>query len=484
MSILKRALKQSSTYMFFQGVGMSVSLITFPILTRVFSVETYGNLALANAVLLLLISFAKCGVTTSFIRHYSEIGSVTEEKTLYSSTLTGTSTVSMMVVLIYYLALFLLKDKIEDDLIIVFLVLGAMLIPRNINNLFSSFFRAEGKVLILSTIGLISKFGAFCLGILVYLTILKSLPGFFIGTTIFEYIIMCCIFLYFYRRKVLEVRVISFNLTKKIFIFGFPLIFYEIASLINDYADRFLIKYFLGSSQLGIYSVGYNFSMYAQGLITAPLWMSIFPIYTKLWEKEGKEETVKFLETLLKYYCCMTVLIVFGVSLLSDELIIILASEKYVVASKLIPLIMISIMVHGSYHICGAAFFLFKKTRILATYTVLCALINIALNIYFIPKYGIMGAVYATVFSYGVLTITITYNANRLLKIAWPIKDIIYYLFFATLTYLLLINIKFVNMYLDVFIRSIMLVFVYVSLIVLYDGQLRRILRRKIPYFK
>ncbi|HBA34554.1 MAG TPA: polysaccharide biosynthesis protein, partial [Gammaproteobacteria bacterium] len=48
-------------------------LVSFPILTRMLTVEQYGVMSLIGATLTLVISFGKLGVQHSAIRFYSEI---------------------------------------------------------------------------------------------------------------------------------------------------------------------------------------------------------------------------------------------------------------------------------------------------------------------------------------------------------------------------------------------------------------------------
>lgn len=51
MSALRKVFRHSSLYAVFQGLGLAVSFVSFPIMTRIFTVEEYGNFALVNAVL-------------------------------------------------------------------------------------------------------------------------------------------------------------------------------------------------------------------------------------------------------------------------------------------------------------------------------------------------------------------------------------------------------------------------------------------------
>lgn len=475
MSLLIKTSKQSSLYMFFQAAGLGISIISFPIITRMFSIEDYGNLALVNATLVIMIGFAKCGITTSFIRHYPEFISEDKKKLLYSSALGGSVLIPLIIIICYSIAIFLLKEHIGIYLAKTLLIVGLIILFRTLESLFSSFFRAEERVITLNIVSLLYKTGSLISGILAFFILIKGLYGYFMGIVIFEAFMTAVLIIVYYRKGLLQIKTVSLNTSKMLYIYGFPLVFLEISSLINDYSDRFLIKYFLDSAQLGIYSVGYNISMYLQGLITAPLWMAVFPIYTKLWETEGRKETEKFLSQLLKYYLCIAILVLFGISLLSEELITILATKKYSGASQIIPLVTSSILIYGVSHIIGAGFHLMKQTKKIALYMVIAALLNIILNLYLIPKYGIMGAAYSTVVSYMLLTILITINSKKLLKITWPFKDIMFYLFFAIISMMVLNQINLGNKFLNLFSKSLIGLLTYSICVVIYDKKIKKL---------
>ena len=109
--------------------------------------------------------------------------------------------------------------------------------------------------------------------------------------------------------------------------------------------------------------------------------MAIFPIYTKIWEHNGEEETIQFLTIIFKYYWVVAIAVVCGVTTWSGELITILASAKYSESNRIVPFIIISVVLFGSYNITNAGFFLKNKTKRLSYYTLIAAGLNIILNL-------------------------------------------------------------------------------------------------------
>ena len=475
MSALRRAFSQGSLYTLFQGIGMAVSLISFPILTRILKVEEYGSLALFNATVSILLSLAKCGITTSFIRSYAGIPESDDSRLrqLYSSAFGASMAIGLGIVVIYTIAIFFLDDYIGHALTTILLFAGLAILSGDARDLFSAFLRAEEKVMTLSLVGLILRIGSVATGILACMILLGGLKGYIIGSILFEAVVVILLGLYFFRRRRFSNRLFSPAVARQLLLFGMPLLLFELSSLVNDYADRFLIGIFLGAAQVGIYSVGYNFALYVQGLITAPMWMSIFPIYTKIWETDGPAKTSEFLNTLLKYYIALAVLVVAGVTMTSRELITLLASPKFAEAASITPLIIGSIMLYGTTHITGAGFYLIKKTRTIALLTLGCALINILLNLVLIPYWGIRGAAYATIFSYLVLTVLVTAFSRNLLRIQWPIRFFFIYTGAAVVAALIASHIDYQSLLASLLVRSITITLIYTAIILSADRELR-----------
>lgn len=476
MSLLKKTTSQTVEYAIFQAIALVISFISFPITTRIFTVEEYGQLALVNAVLAILIPFAKCGQPAAVIKSYAALNDEKDKAMIYTSSLSGILLCFFTTAIGYYFFTLVIGEYVSLQYPYFVLIMMIILLARTFNALVMSIFRAEEKVITLNMLGLAFRVGSIFVSITSCMLFISGLYGYLIGIVAFEGIITAIMLLFLFWKRYLNVTAISISVIKQLILYGFPLIFFEASSLVNDYADRFFIQYFQDSVQLGIYSVGYNISMYIQGFITSPLWMTIFPIYTKLWETEGPEKTRKYLEIALKYYICLAVLVLTGTILVSNEFIVIVAGAKYREAAQIVPYMTVCVLIFGTYHITGAGFFLFKKTKIIAAYTMACALLHAALNVYLIPKYQMHGAVYSAVLSYIILTIMITVKSRQLFKIKWPMKDVAVYFLSALFIGISLFWLKLNSLLATVLIKLIVLTIAYAGISMLYDSDLRSLI--------
>ena len=69
-----------------QGLVMAAGFISFPILTRVLSIEDYGLLGLISTTLFIAIAITKLGAPSSIVRFYPEYESKGTLTDFYSGT--------------------------------------------------------------------------------------------------------------------------------------------------------------------------------------------------------------------------------------------------------------------------------------------------------------------------------------------------------------------------------------------------------------
>jgi O-antigen/teichoic acid export membrane protein len=145
-------------------------------------------------------------------------------------------------------------------------------------------------------------------------------------------------------------------------------------------------------------------------------------MYVRLWEEKGEAETRRFLEDSLRYYLLLGMPIIAGLSAVGEDLLVLLASEKYRAGAAIIPWVMAGIVIQGGMVIQGAGLYIHKHTVLIMGRVVATAVLNIALNLVLIPRYGIVGAAVATLVSaLALAALTVVLTRDRLpLGVPWP----------------------------------------------------------------
>lgn len=189
------------------------------------------------------------------------------------------------------------------------------------------------------------------------------------------------------------------KMMKEMFIFTLPLLPHYLALHVMNGADRIMVGKLDSVSSEAVYGVASSL-----GLAAATVWTAINGslqpyIFGKL--NDGDTAAVrKTTKYLLAFYAGLCVVI----SLMAPELLMILAPAKYSDGLAAIPPIIGMAFLNALYNIYASIEFYHKKSVGIAVATIVSAGLNIGLNAWLIPIYGLPAAAYTTLIANAVLT--------------------------------------------------------------------------------
>ncbi len=215
-------------------------------------------------------------------------------------------------------------------------------------------------------------------------------------------------------------KYMSLSFDKKIFFasfsFGIPLIFSSLAMMLLNVSDRYIIKYFMTDSDVGLYDLGYRIAGVLNMFIIMPLSLTLMPQAYKMY---GKESDKRFYSKILTY---ITLLLVWGglfISVFGKEIIKVLAANpNFWPAFSIVPVVTLAYVFFGMRIVASLGMYLTKNTKNVAVTTILTCILNIILNIIFVPLLGIMAAAYSTLVAFVFLYIISWYYS----QIHYPIN--------------------------------------------------------------
>ncbi len=193
---------------------------------------------------------------------------------------------------------------------------------------------------------------------------------------------------------------ISSGVIKETFCYGFPLIGASITHMILSVGDRYMINYYLGPAEVGIYSAGYRLSQMSIQNFYLLLMLAAFPIIIRDYENKGREAAARTIKKFLNYYFVLLVPVVIGLWALAGDIVRIVLGVEFTPSQGILPLVALGTFAYGLSQYFNKPFELKEKTKIVFYMLLLSALINVGLNIYFVPVFGIAGAAYTTLISY------------------------------------------------------------------------------------
>ncbi|HEC92835.1 MAG TPA: flippase, partial [Candidatus Atribacteria bacterium] len=212
------------------------------------------------------------------------------------------------------------------------------------------------------------------------------------------------------------IKIPDFSYIKEYLSFGIPTIPGNLSFWIVESSDRYVIGYFLGLSFVGYYSPGYGLGSLIR-MFVAPLGFLLPPVLSKLYDENKITEVKIYLEYSLKYFLMFVIPSAFGVSLLSKDILVSLttpeiASHGYLITS----FVAVSTVLYGAYGIVAQIIVLVKKTKITGSIWLMAGIMNLGLNMIFIPYFGIIGAAVTTLIAYIFAFTLLIYYAFKYLK--------------------------------------------------------------------
>jgi len=175
-------------------------------------------------------------------------------------------------------------------------------------------------------------------------------------------------------------------------------------------ADRLIIQYYLPLQDVGIYSFAFNFGMivliFGDALNNA--WAPFF------FEKAGDERYHKKLANIIKISVSIFCFVALSVDIFSPSIIKFISHNPgYLLATPYVPYLVLSFSFMSFYLLfCNQIFFI-KKTYYLSMITGLVAILNIAVKLFLVPRYGIWGVAFSTTMIYAIYFLIVFFIANN-----------------------------------------------------------------------
>jgi O-antigen/teichoic acid export membrane protein/CelD/BcsL family acetyltransferase involved in cellulose biosynthesis len=204
--------------------------------------------------------------------------------------------------------------------------------------------------------------------------------------------------------------------------FGSPFIITYGLSFILSGSDRFLIEYFLGPDQVGIYSAGYAFpDRIGQNLFMAVATAS-FPLLIRRYEQEGKEAAQDQTYTNGVALLALSIPACVGMVLVNRQIAAVLIGEDFRAGAIMImPWIAVATVLNGiAAHYFDHAFHLAKKTRLFFYTLGPAAILNFLGNLYAIPRFGIIGAAWTTLAAYALYLVLSILIGRQVFRVKFP----------------------------------------------------------------
>jgi len=334
-------------------------LIILPIITKLLGAENYGIWAQLIVTLSLITPIATLGLPYTLVRFLA----AEKDKKEIQDGIWSVLTIIFGTALFIALALFLLSGHISDFFGEKNLcqILALTVILECLNQVFFNIFRTFQRVgkyssfIIFQTLGEVGLvIGAVLLGYGLFGAVLSLL------------IIRGINFLIMGALTVKKIGITNpkFLRIKEYLRFGLPTIPGNISSWIVQSSDRYLIGFFLGALFVGYYVPAYTIAN-SITLFIAPLIFVLPAVLSKFYDENKFGEVKTYLKYSLKYFLMVGIPSVFGLSILSKQLLTIFSTSEIAQHSYyIVPFVALSTLLFGIYAVIAQIITLKKKTKL------------------------------------------------------------------------------------------------------------------------
>lgn len=219
--------------------------------------------------------------------------------------------------------------------------------------------------------------------------------------------------------------------------YGLPMMIWFFSSQLLNVGDRFVIQYFQGGSEVGIYTANYSLISGISTVLSAPVTLAAFPLIMKLWASGRKDELPEAIKNMTLIYGIISIAMLGGTYLIAKPLVTILLAPEYAEGyTILLPVLAGMVLWQGS--ILGhKGMELFESTGTMVRWIFIAAVVNFILNLIFVPFFGYDGAAWVTLVSYFLYTFFIWLSSKKYIRWILPVKSLIPYLLIGLIAVLL-----------------------------------------------
>ena len=407
-----------------------LSFFLIPLYTNILSTADYGKYELVSTTIAILIPVLTINIQEGIMRftmekkyHNGDILSTGVKYLCFS-----TAVVTAALFLNYAFSLF--------DVIKVYTVyFWLMFVLQTVSEMLSSYIRGNDRIADISIAGVVSTAVFLLFNILFLVVFGWGLDGYFLSA-IFSSLSYNGL-LALKARRLLLVRSSSKKqkTASEMAEYCKPTVLNAVAWWVNSASDRYIVTYFLGVSENGIYAVASKIP----GILNI-----VQSIFAQAWSLSAVKEYDKedsqgfFSKTYNTYNCALTV----GCALLIafDRLLArIIYAKDFFAAWRYVPWLTMAILFGALSGCLGGVFLAVKDSKLYARSSVVGAVSNIILNLILMPLIGAMGAAIATTFTYFVVWCFRIVQVRRHIKLKIHFtRDILSYFFLLVQTVILL----------------------------------------------
>lgn len=404
------------------GFGDGARYLFTAILARFAGVEFLGIYSLASSVTRIGEVFGRAGLHSGVMRFVSRLDKETEIETVRQRILSG-----LKLGLLFGIVIMILQIALADwlafelfngsDLLKTVLIISAVSLPFATIMAISAFATQGYKLL---------KYKVMVLNIIrpaiMLVCVLVSISFFTIDAAVKYPLLISAVFSSFaaiiFLNKLTNIKIsqiFSGVIDKELLRFSYPLMFVTILGTLMHWMDILMLGYFTDTTTVGLYHPAARTAGLLRTVLLA--FMGIFAPMMSDYHRQGDVgEMGKLYKLIVRWIVSLSLPLAIIIIIYSKK-IMMLFGVQYLSASNVLMVLTTAAFIQTLFGGGGQTLTMTGFTKVNLFNSIIVVLINIILNLLWIPQYGIIGAAYATLISMALLGLLRIVEVNHLIKI-------------------------------------------------------------------
>lgn len=393
-----------------------VGFLLIPIYTRFMSPGDYGILQLSLVFVAFFQILYSFGMTTAFFRYYLDTSDPAARKKVFSTTFWSIAAVDIVLSLLMMtksetISSFLFGEPGQTT--VVFLIL-LVLVVETIVQVPLLLLRALDRSRTFLTFIIIQLITALAVNYLLVAVLGMGPVGAMLANLIASGFLLA-----------LTMPIVIGNIDldfsrehfKSLLRFGLPFVPSTISMMVMNISDQYLIRYFRGLEETGLYALNYKFGMALNLFITGFRYAWVPFIF----RVSGEPDSGRLYARAYEVLTVLLSAIFFLICAFLPEMYALLVDRSYFAGMGIVPLVAFSYVLFGLHTIFLAGIYLEDETSFIAKAGVAAAASNVVLNFLLIPRFGMWGAAGTTLVSFALLIVLIFRRSQKVHPIPFDI---------------------------------------------------------------
>ena len=399
-----------------------ISFLLLPLYTSKLSPAEYGTYDFLVTLSVFLLPVITMLMEESMFRFLIDAEDLKSKKRVITATITYTTIGTLLFTIIAGIVMGIMKY--EYTVVFLLFIISNVLI-----GLSNALARGTGKIKLYSLSNFILGASTIVLNVVFIVSFKLGVNGLLWSNTIANSVTALIVLMKLHLPQFISKKDLSKKTMSEMLRYSIPLVPNNLSWIIISLSDRLMLTWMIGTEANGLFSIAYKFPN---------IIYTCYGFFSTAWKESAakilkEDNKIQYYNSIYKDIKFFLKAIVLGLIAIMPFAFPLLVDSSYNEAYIYIPILVISIYYTNMSNFYGGIFTAFKNTKIMGSTTIVAAVLNVLINLIFIPKFGIFAAAFSTLISNVIIFAYRRYKLRDYIKLKEKFNYIFWVLLVITL---------------------------------------------------